>query len=177
LGAITNLGPLAGLLPGGSGVGGLLSSGLPLLELTGITSSAQAVLGAGSGDPTGSSSLGAIKVLGIPVVNLDQILGMAVGTSKTIAIPATGISLIIDRGVPQIGMNTATQKSVSVAALNVRLVNDGSGLLGSLLSGGSTSKPITEVALANSVATVSAAGPAVVPGTPPPPTPPGRHPD
>ena len=159
LGSLTNLGPLSGLLGGAGGAGGLLS-GLPLLEITGITSSAQAVLGAGSGDPTGSSSLGAIKVLGIPVVNLDQLLGMALGTSKTIAIPATGISLIIDRGVPQIGMNTATQKSVSVAALNVRLVNDGTGLLGNLLSAGSTSKPITEVALANSVATVSTSAPA-----------------
>jgi hypothetical protein len=159
LGSLTNLGPLSGLLGGAGGAGGLLS-GLPLLELTGITSSAQAVLGAGSGDPTGSSSLGAIKVLGIPVVNLDQVLGMALGTSKTIAIPATGISLIIDRGVPQIGMNTATQKSVSVAALNVRLVNDGTGLLGNLLSAGNKSKPITEVALANSVATVSTSAPA-----------------
>jgi hypothetical protein len=159
LGSLTNLGPLSGLLGGAGGAGGLLS-GLPLLEITGISSSAQAILGAGAGDPTGASSLGAIKVLGIPVVNLDQVLGIAVGTSKTIAIPATGISLIIDRGVPQIGMNTATSKSVSVAALNVRLVNDGTGLLGSLLSAGNKSKPITEVALANSVASVSTSAPA-----------------
>ena len=167
LGSLTNLGPLSGLLGGAGGVGGILS-GLPLLEITGITSSAQAVLGAGAGDPTGASSLGAIKVLGIPVVNLDQVLGMALGTSKTIAIPATGISLVIDRGVPQIGMNTATTKTVSMAALNVRLVNDGTGLLGSLLSAGSTSKPITEVALADSVASVSTSAPAntTVPGTP-----------
>jgi hypothetical protein len=159
LGSLTNLGPLSGLLGGGGTAGGLLS-GLPLLQIDGITSSAQAVLGAAGGDPTGSSSLGAIKVLGIPVLNLDQVLGMALGTSKTISIPLTGISLVIDRGVPQIGMNTATSKSVSVAALNVRLVNDGTGLLGSLLSAGNTSKPITEVALANSVATVSTAAPA-----------------
>jgi hypothetical protein len=159
LGSLTNLGPLSGLLGGAGGTGGLLS-GLPLLEITGISSSAQAILGPNAGDPTGASSLGAIKVLGIPVVNLDQVLGIAVGTSKTIAIPATGISLIIDRGVPQIGMNTATSKSVSVAALNVRLVNDGTGLLGSLLSAGNKSKPITEVALANSVASVSTSAPA-----------------
>jgi hypothetical protein len=158
LGSLTNLGPLSGLLGGAGGTGAL--SGLPLLEITGISSSAQAVLGPNSGDPTGASSLGEIKVLGIPVVNLDQVLGLAVGTSKTIAIPATGISLIIDRGVPQIGMNTATSKSVSVAALNVRLVNDGSGLLGSLLSAGNKSKPITEVAVANSVASVSTSAPA-----------------
>ncbi len=156
LGSLTNIGPLSGLL-GGAGAGGLVGSGLPLLEITGVTSSAQAILGPNAGDPTGASSLGAIKVLGIPVVNLDQVVGLAVGQSKTIAIPATGISLIIDRGVPQIGMNTATSKSVSVAALNVRLVNDGTGLLGSLLSAGNKSKPITEVALANSVATVSTA--------------------
>ncbi|MDB5064645.1 MAG: hypothetical protein JWM18_1079 [Chloroflexi bacterium] len=159
LGSLTNLGPLSGLLGGAGSTGGLLS-GLPLLEITGISSSAQAILGPNAGDPTGASSLGAIKVLGIPVVNLDQVLGIAVGTSKTIAIPATGISLIIDRGVPQIGMNTATSKSVSVAALNVRLVNDGTGLLGSLLSAGNTSKPITEVAVANSVASVSTSAPA-----------------
>jgi hypothetical protein len=159
LGSLTNLGPLSGLLGGAGSSGGLLS-GLPLLEITGISSSAQAVLGPNSGDPSGASSLGAIKVLGIPVVNLDQVVGLAVGTSKTIAIPATGISLIIDRGVPQIGMNTATSKSVSVAALNVRLVNDGTGLLGSLLSAGNTSKPIAEVALANSVASVSTSAPA-----------------
>ncbi len=159
LGSLTNLGPLSGLLGGAGSAGGLLS-GLPLLEITGISSSAQAILGPNAGDPTGASSLGAIKVLGIPVVNLDQVLGIAVGTSKTIAIPATGISLIIDRGVPQIGMNTATSKSVSVAALNVRLVNDGTGLLGSLLSAGNKSKPITEVALANSVASVSTSAPA-----------------
>ncbi|MEA2671177.1 MAG: hypothetical protein QOG45_1397, partial [Chloroflexota bacterium] len=158
LGSLTNLGPLSGLLGGAGGTGAL--SGLPLLEITGISSSAQAVLGPNSGDPTGASSLGEIKVLGIPVVNLDQVVGLAVGTSKTIAIPATGISLIIDRGVPQIGMNTATSKSVSVAALNVRLVNDGSGLLGSLLSAGNKSKPITEVAVANSVASVSTSAPA-----------------
>ena len=157
LGSLTNLGPLSGLLGGAGGLSGILSNGLPLLDITGITSSAQAILGPNSGDPTGSSSLGEIKVLGIPVVNLDQLLNIAVGTSKTISIPATGISLIIDRGVPQIGMNTATSKSVSVAALNVRLVNDGTGLLGSLLSAGSTSKPIAEVALANSVASVSTA--------------------
>jgi hypothetical protein len=160
LGSIANLGPLSGLLGGASGASGLLSSGLPLLNITGITSSAQAILGPNSGDPTGSSSLGEIDVLGIPVVNLDQLLNIAVGTSKTISIPATGLSLIIDRGVPQIGMNTATSKSVSVAALNVRLVNDGTGLLGSLLSAGNTSKPIAEVALANSVASVSTAAPA-----------------
>src|SRR5207237_255623 len=76
------------------------------------------------------------------------------------AIPATGISLNITRGVPQIGMNTATQKSVSVSALDVSLTNDGNGLLGSLLSAGSTSKPIAEVALANSVATASIGAPA-----------------
>src|SRR5207253_371669 len=126
----------------------------------GITSSAQAVLGAGSGDPAGASSLGAIKVLGIPVLNLDQVVGMVPGTTKSIAIPATGISLNITRGVPQIGMNTATQKSVSVSALDVSLKNDGNGLLGSLLSAGSTSKPIAEVALANSVATASIGAPA-----------------
>jgi hypothetical protein len=169
LGSLTNLGPLSGLLggvtggAGGLNVGGLLS-GLPLLDISGITSSAQAVLGAGAGDPSGSSSLGEIKVLGIPVVNLDQVLGIALGTSKTIGIPATGLSLVIDRGVPQVAMNTDTTKSVSVAALGIRLVNDGTGLLGSLLSGGSTSKPITEVALANSVATVSTAA-APAPGT------------
>ena len=159
LGSLTNLGPLSGLLGGAGSSGGLLS-GLPLLEITGISSSAQAVIGPNAGDPSGASSLGAIKVLGIPVVNLDQVVGLAVGTSKTIAIPATGISLIIDRGVPQIGMNTATSKSVSIAALNVRLVNDGAGLLGSLLSAGNTSKPIAEVALANSVASVSTSAPA-----------------
>ena len=170
LGSLANLGPLSGLLggvTGGSnllggltgGAGGLLS-GLPLLEITGITSSAQAVLGAGSGDPAGASSLGAIKVLGIPVLNLDQVVGMVAGTTKSIAIPATGISLNITRGVPQIGMNTATQKSVSVSALDVSLTNDGNGLLGSLLSAGSTSKPIAEVALANSVATASIGAPA-----------------
>ena len=57
-------------------------------------------------------------------------------------------------------MNTATQKSVSVSALDVSLTNDGNGLLGSLLSAGSTSKPIAEVALANSVATASIGAPA-----------------
>ena len=120
LGSLTNLGPLSGLLGGTGGLSGILSSGLPLLNITGISSSAQAILGAGAGDPTGSSSLGTISVLGIPVVNLDQVLGIALGTTKTISIPATGLSLVIDRGVPQIGMNTATQKSVSVAALDVR---------------------------------------------------------
>jgi len=166
LGGLTNLGPLSGLLGGVTGgtnllggAGGLLS-GLPLLDITGITSSAQAVLGAGSGDPAGSSSLGQIKVLGIPVLNLDQVANMLVGTTKTIAIPATGISLNITRGVPQIAMNTATQKSVSVSALDVSLTNDGHGLLGSLLSAGNTSKPIVEVGLANSVATASIGAPA-----------------
>jgi hypothetical protein len=165
LGSLANLGPLSGLLGGVTGgnliggAGGLLN-GLPLLDITGITSSAQAVLGAGSGDPTGSSSLGEIKVLGIPVLNLDQIANMVVGTTKSIAIPATGISLNITRGVPQVAMNTATQKSISVSALDVSLTNDGNGLLGSLLSAGNTSKPIAEVALANSVATASIGAPA-----------------
>jgi len=179
LGSLTNLGPLSGLLGGTGGLSGILSNGLPLLNISGITSSAQAVLGPGSGDPTGSSSLGTISVLGIPVLNLDQVLGIALGTSKTITIPATGLSLVIDRGVPQIGMNTATQKSVSVAALDVQLVNNGQGLLGSLLSSGSTSKPITEVDLANTTATVSTAAPATapVPGAPASnPTTPGSNP-
>ena len=39
-------------------------------------------------------------------------------------------------------------------------MNNGQGLLGSLLSGGSASKPITEVDLANSVASVATAAPA-----------------
>jgi hypothetical protein len=171
LGSIANLGPLSGLLGGVTGggllggvtggnllggAGGLLS-GLPLLNITGITSSAQAVLGAGSGDPTGSSSLGEIDVLGIPVLNLDQIANMVVGTTKSIVIPATGISLNITRGVPQVAMNTPTQKSVSVSALDVSLTNNGNGLLG---SAGSTSKPIVEVGLANSVATASIGAPA-----------------
>jgi hypothetical protein len=160
LGSLTNIGPLAGLLGGvtGGGTGGL--AGLSLLNISGITSSAQAVLGPNSGDPTGTASLGTISVLGIPVINVDQVLGLVAGQSKTISIPLTGISLVLSRGVPQIGFNTATHKSVSVAALDVRLVNDGSGLLGSLLSNGSTSKPITEVALANTSADVSMAPPA-----------------
>jgi hypothetical protein len=192
LGSIANLGPLSGLLGGVTG-GGLLSgvagggllggaggllSGLPLLDITGITSSAQAVLGAGSGDPTGSSSLGQIKVLGIPVLNLDDVANMVVGTTKSIAIPATGISLNITRGVPQVAMNTATQKSISVSALDVSLTNDGKGLLGSLLSAGSTSKPIAEVALANSVATASMGAPAAAstPTTSSTPSTPGDNP-
>ena len=156
LGSLANLGPLSGLLGGGaSGNGGLL--GLSLLDISGITSSAQAVLGPNSGDPTGSSSLGAIKVLGIPVANLDTVANILVGSSKTITVPATGISLVISRGVPQVGYNTPTHKNVSVAALDIRLVNDGSGLLGSLLGGGASSKPIVDVAVANTSADVSLA--------------------
>jgi len=159
LGGLANLGPLSGLL-GSGGLGSLLNTGLPLLDISGITSSAQAILGPNSPDPTGTASLGTISVLGIPVISLDQVVGLVAGQSKPISIPLTGISLVLSRGVPQIGFNTATHKSVSVAALDVRLVNDGTGLLGSLLSNGSTSKPITEVALANTSADVSMAPPA-----------------
>lgn len=164
LGSLTNLGPLTNLLSGGSS--GL--AGISLLDISGITSSAQAVLGPNSGDPTGSSSLGEIKVLGIPVANLDTVANILVGQSKTITIPATGISLVISRGVPQIGYNTPTHKDVSVAALDIQLVNNGSGLLGSLLGGGSSSssKPIVDVAVANSAADVSlAAATTSAPGT------------
>jgi hypothetical protein len=164
LGSLANLGPLTNLLGGGSS--GL--AGISLLDISGITSSAQAVLGPNSGDPTGSSSLGEIKVLGIPVANLDTVANILVGSSKTITIPATGISLVISRGVPQIGYNTPTHKDVSVAALDIQLVNNGSGLLGSLLGGGSssTSKPIVDVAVANSAADVSLTSTSAAPGTP-----------
>ena len=137
-----------------------------LLDVKGITASAQAVLGPGAGSPVGTSSASEIDVLGVPVAGLDQLRAIPAGSQTSIAVPGTGLRLIVGRGLPSIGYDTTSRRSVSMAALNVRLVDDGTGALGALLAGalpstgapaGAADSTIAEVALGNAAAEVSAA--------------------
>src|SRR5438105_1655400 len=146
LGGLTNLNGLLGGLLGPNGLlGGLLNGqnlGLnSLVKTTDVTSNSivQPLTG-GQFQALASTKVGSVQVLPLG----DQILG-----DLTSILGGTG------------GIGSALNSIVGGLNLG-SLANLGplSGLLGSLLSAGSTSKPIAEVALANSVATASIGAPA-----------------
>jgi hypothetical protein len=136
-----------------------VSATTPLLSIDGITSSAQAAVGAGSSSPTGSAGLRTISVLG-QTIDLDNATkGLALGPGQEwnipVTIPALGsVTLDITRGVPQIVADTPTYREVHMAALDVRLIN---GLVG--CSSSSCSNPLSGVTgLTGAVGALNVAG-------------------
>ena len=134
---------------------------LPLLDIKGVNSSAQAALGGGAASPHGSAGFAEVDVLGVPVAGPGDALGIAPGTEKDVHLPGTGLALQISRGVPSVGFDTPLHRAVSVTGLDVRLVGDGSGPLGDLLGGSlgtaAAGKPIVSVTLASSAAQIASA--------------------
>jgi hypothetical protein len=134
---------------------------LPLLDIKGVNSNAQAALGGGTTSPHGSAGFAEIDVLGLPVASTVDALAIAPGTEKTVPVPGTGLALQISLGVPAIGFDTPLHRAVSVTGLDVRLVGDGTGPLGELLGGStgaaSAGKPIVAVSLASSAAQIATA--------------------
>ncbi|HEX3606408.1 MAG TPA: hypothetical protein VH134_10835 [Candidatus Dormibacteraeota bacterium] len=133
---------------------------LPLLDIKGVNSSAQTALGPGTTSPQGTAGFAEIDVLGAPVAGAADALALEPGSQKRIAIPGTGLGLVVSRGVPSIGFDTPEHRSVSVTGLDVRLVGDGAGPLGDLLGGGSAGtatagQPIAAVTLASSAAQIA----------------------
>ena len=134
---------------------------LPLLDIKGVNSSAQAALGGGAASPHGSAGFAEVDVLGVPVAGPGDALGIAPGTERDVHLPGTGLALQISRGVPSVGFDTPLHRAVSVTGLDVRLVGDGSGPLGDLLGGSlgtaAAGKPIVSVTLASSAAQIASA--------------------
>jgi hypothetical protein len=134
---------------------------LPLLDIKGVNSSAQAALGGGATSPHGSAGFAEIDVLGLPVAGPGDALGIAPGSEKDVHVPGTGLALQISRGVPSVGFDTPLHRAVSVTGLDVRLVGDGTGPLGDLLGGSlgtaTAGKPIVAVTLASSAAQIASA--------------------
>lgn len=102
-----------------------LGTTAPLIELKGISSSAEAfVNGVDTTAPSGTVSLGELDVLGhaIPLQGL--------GTSQTITIPTPlgDLSVVIGVGQPQTINNTPNRKTIQASALHVEIINgDGNG--------------------------------------------------
>ncbi|HEX6492982.1 MAG TPA: hypothetical protein VF112_05690, partial [Candidatus Dormibacteraeota bacterium] len=134
---------------------------LPLLDIKGVNSSAQAAVGGGAASPHGTAGFAEIDVLGVPVAGATDALGITPGTEKDVHLPGTGLALQISRGVPSVGFDTPLHRAVSVTGLDVRLVGDGAGPLGDLLGGSpgtaAAGKPIVAVTLATSAAQIAQA--------------------
>jgi hypothetical protein len=112
----------------------------PLLQIEGITSTADAAVGPGTGSPVGTAGLHTISVLGQTIdlesalPNLNGALPSAVPTLQPLGpgeewhhvftIPGVGsVTLDITRGVQNTVANLATYREVAMAALEVRLIN------------------------------------------------------
>ena len=154
---------IAGGLPADVSTGLLQRLGsladLPLLDIKGANSSAQAALGSGSASPKGSAGFAEIDVLGAPVASAADALAIPPGSERDVHLPGTGVTLQISRGLPVVGFDTPLHRSVSVTGLELRLVGDGDGALSDLL-GGSTAtagRPIVDVSVAGAAADVAAA--------------------
>ena len=99
------------------------SAGTPLIELTGVSSSAEAfVNGVDASPPTGTASLGQLSVLGKPVVDVGSLLP-GTNITQTVATPAGDLTVVINRGAPQTINNTVQRKTEGAAALQVQLIN------------------------------------------------------
>jgi hypothetical protein len=111
-----------------------------LLQIKGITSTADAAVGPGTGSPVGTAGLHTISVLGQSIdlesalPNLNGALPSAVPTLQPLGpgeewhhvftIPGVGsVTLDITRGVQNTVANLATYREVAMAALEVRLIN------------------------------------------------------
>lgn len=97
----------------------------PLIELKGISSSAEALVnGTDATPPSGTVSFGELDVLGhaIPLQGL--------GTSQTVTIPTPlgDLSVVVAIGQPQTINNTPQRKTIQASALHVQIINgDGNG--------------------------------------------------
>jgi hypothetical protein len=97
-----------------------------LLEVKGVQSSSQAAFGNGAGDPTASSKLAEIDVLGNPVLTADDVvakLGVGQELRQPVHTPLGTLTLAVTRGAPHVISNTPTNKSVEIAALDIQLIN------------------------------------------------------
>ena len=98
-------------------------AGTPLLELTGVSSSAEAfVNGVDASAPTGTASLGQLSVLGKQVVDVGSLVPGSTVT-QTVSTPAGDLTVVVNRGTPQTINNTPQRKTESAAALQVQLLN------------------------------------------------------
>ncbi|HXA27572.1 MAG TPA: hypothetical protein VN193_02395 [Candidatus Angelobacter sp.] len=112
----------------------------PLLQIEGITSAADAAVGPGTGAPVGTAGLNTVTVLGQTIdlnsalPNLNGALPGAVPTTQALGpgqewhhvftVPGVGsVTLDITRGVQNTVANLPTYREVSMAALDVRLMN------------------------------------------------------
>lgn len=97
-----------------------VQAGMPLLTITGATSSAEASAdGSDTSAPVGTVSIGSISVLGTTVKNLVP------GTSQTVVVPGTGLTLLVSVGTPTYPANSPTHKSALATALDITLTSDG----------------------------------------------------
>ncbi len=140
----TTIDSVLGQIPAVAGITvNQLNATTPVLSIAGITSSAQAGVGAAPACSDGkfvcgSSGLRTVSVLG-QTIDLDHstvngtnpglpTLGDGQELHDVISIPTLGsVTLDITRGLPQIVADTPTYREVNVAALDVRLINGAVG--------------------------------------------------
>lgn len=121
--------------------------GTPLLELKGLSSSAEAfVNGVDTSAPKGTVSFLELDVLGHAIV----IPGLGTNQTITVPTPLGDITVVISVGTPQTINNTASRKTEAADALHVALINgDASGKNPVTLLGG-TGGTILDVLVAGS---------------------------
>ena len=112
----------------GNGIPGLFPNGSPiqpLLELKGISSSAEALVnGIDSTAPNGTVSLGELDVLGHAI----QLSSLGTGQTITIPTPLGDLTVVIAIGQPQTVNNSPNRKTIQASALTVQIINgDGNG--------------------------------------------------
>lgn len=121
--------------------------GTPLLELKGLSSSAEAfVNGVDTSAPKGTVSFLELDILGHAIV----IPGLGTNQTITVPTPLGDITVVISVGTPQTINNTANRKTEAADALHVALINgDASGNHPVTLLGG-TGGTILDVLVAGS---------------------------
>lgn len=102
-----------------------LGTDAPLLELKGISSSAEALVnGSDASAPKGTVSLGELDVLGHAI----PLTGLGTGQTITIPTPLGDLSVVVAIGTPQTINNTPQRKTIQASALTVQIINgDGNG--------------------------------------------------
>jgi hypothetical protein len=102
-----------------------LGTNAPLVELKGISSSAEALVnGSDTSAPHGTVSLGELDVLGHAI----QLTGLGTGQTITIPTPLGDLSVVVAIGTPQTINNTPQRKTIQASALTVQIINgDGNG--------------------------------------------------
>lgn len=97
-----------------------------LLSIDGVSSSSDATIANdGSGVALGTGHLASITVLGqtLPTDILNKVLTPGVEVEVILTLPQGALSLDITQGVPNVISNTSTNRHVSMATLDIRLIN------------------------------------------------------